>query len=119
MRVSVRIRKCLRYLGMTITSERMLFVRIYLLLRTRYPDTVGGIVREEDAIKYLMFEILQEWMTQRPRLRCLINRWNESIDDQDALVAHQADEHIAWNLRAVPHTSRQSQQLTHSQETFD
>ena len=119
MRVASRIRKCLRTLGLAVTSERKAFVNTYLLLRAKYPDTVGGIVREEDAMKYLMHEILAEWLAQRRRLRFLIERWTEAIEDQDAIAAHQADEHIAWNLRAVAHTARDSQQLTQSQEFIE
>ena len=118
MRIAHRIRRSLRLLGMTVTSERMLFVKTYLRLRARYPDSVGGIVHEEDAMKYLMYEILAEWMVQRRRLRFLIERWVESIEDQDAIVAHQADEHIAWSMRAIPHTSRDSQQLA-SQDIYE
>jgi hypothetical protein len=106
MRVLNRIRKCLGLIGLATTSERMTFVRTYLLLRRRYPDTVGGIARDEDAMKYLMHEILGDWMAQRCRLQLLIHRYNQAIDDQDRLVAHQADEHIAWSMRAIPHTSR-------------
>ena len=83
----------------------MRFVRTYMLLRHKYPDTVGGIARDEDAMKYLMHEILCDWMTQRHRLKLLINRWTEAIEDQDALLAHHADEHIAWCMRAIPHTT--------------
>jgi hypothetical protein len=119
MRVASRIRKCLRTLGLAVTSERKEFVHTYLLLRAKYPDTVGGIVREEDAMKYLMHEILAEWLVQRHRLRFLIERWTNALEDQDAITAHRADEHIAWNLRAVPHTARDSQQLTASQEFID
>ena len=119
MRVASRIRKCLRTLGLPVTSERKAFVNTYLLLRAKYPDTVGGIVREEDAMKYLMHEILAEWLLQRRRLRFLIDRWTDAIEDQDAITAHRADEHIAWNLRAVAHTARDSQQLTASQEFID
>jgi hypothetical protein len=108
MRVLNRIRKCLRLLGMANTSERMMFVRTYMLLRRKYPDTVGGIARDEDAMKYLMHEILCDWMTQRHRLRLLINRWGEAIDDQDAILAHLADEHIAWCMRAIPHTTSEA-----------
>lgn len=106
MRILNRIRKCLRLVGLATTSERTAFVRTYLLLRRRYPDTVGGIVRDEDAMKYLMHEILGDWMAQRHRLLLLIHRWVEAIDDQDRLVAHEADEHLAWSMRAVPHTPR-------------
>ena len=112
MRVAIRIRRSLRLLGMTVTSERMLFVHTYLNLRAKYPDSVGGIVHEEDAMKYLMYEILAEWMSHsRRRLRFLIDRWVQSMDDQDAIAAHRADEHIAWSMRAIPHTTRDSQQL--------
>ena len=69
MRVLVRIPKCLGWLGLAMTSERMAFVRTYLLLRRKYPQTVGGIARDEDAMKYLMHEILGDWMAQRQRLR--------------------------------------------------
>jgi hypothetical protein len=93
---------------MANTSERMMFVRTYMLLRRKYPDTVGGIARDEDAMKYLMHEILCDWMTQRHRLRLLINRWGEAIDDQDAILAHHADEHIAWCMRAIPHTTSEA-----------
>jgi hypothetical protein len=61
MRVLVRIRKCLGWLGLAMTSERMAIVRTYLLLRR--------IARDEDAMKYLMHEILGDWMAQRQRLR--------------------------------------------------
>ena len=42
MRVLVRIRKCLGWLGLAMTSERMAIVRTYLLLRR--------IARDEDAM---------------------------------------------------------------------
>jgi hypothetical protein len=55
-------------------------------------------------------------MAQRCRLQLLIHRWNQAIDDQDRLVAHQADEYIAWSMRAIPHASRDATTTAQSQD---